>query len=71
MTRKALLVMFICAQWPFVKHINDALVALGNDYKEKPLGIVAVSSNDVSGYPEDSPDHMRAQHWDVQRQDVQ
>jgi peroxiredoxin len=59
--RKALLVMFLCAHCPYVKHIDPALAALGRDCAEKSLGIVAISSNDVSRYPEDSPEHMRAQ----------
>ena len=36
----ALLVMFICAHCPYVKHIEKGLAALGKDYAGKPLGIV-------------------------------
>ena len=54
------LVMFICNHCPFVKHVVDGLVALGNDYKDKGIGIVAISSNDVVNYPEDHPDQMAA-----------
>jgi thiol-disulfide isomerase/thioredoxin len=58
---KGLLVMFICPHCPYVKHIERALGALSVDYAEKPLGIVAISSNDVVAYPEDNPAGMKQQ----------
>jgi len=58
---KALLVMFICAHCPYVKHIEKSLGKLSADYKGKPLAIVAISSNDVTTHPADSPDGLRAQ----------
>ena len=57
---KATVVMFICNHCPFVKHIFAGLVALGRDYQSEEVGIVAISSNDVSNYPEDAPDNMAA-----------
>ena len=59
--KDALLVMFICAHCPYVKHIEKTLGALGADYAEKPLAIIAISSNDVAAYPDDSPENMKAQ----------
>jgi thiol-disulfide isomerase/thioredoxin len=59
--RKGLLVMFICPHCPYVKHIEDGLAALSRDYAGSGLGIVAISSNDVTQYPDDSPDGLRAQ----------
>jgi len=53
--KKALLVMFICRHCPFVKHIKAELAQLGKDYANSNLGIVAISANDVSNYPDDSP----------------
>jgi hypothetical protein len=32
---------------------------LGKDYSPKNVGIVAISSNDVANYPEDSPEHLK------------
>lgn len=52
-------VMFICNHCPFVIHVMDELIKLGNDYKEKGIGFVVISSNDVSTHPDDSPDKMR------------
>jgi peroxiredoxin len=59
--KKALLVMFICTHCPYVKHIETGLAALGKDYDGKPVGIVAISSNDADAYPDDSPAGLRRQ----------
>jgi peroxiredoxin len=58
--RHGLLVMFICEHCPFVKHIQNQLAQLGRDYQNHPLGIVAISSNDVEHYPQDSPARLKA-----------
>jgi peroxiredoxin len=59
--KEALLVMFICAHCPFVKHLEASLGKLGADYASKPIGIVAISSNDVTTHPADSPAGLTAQ----------
>jgi len=59
--KDALLVMFICTHCPYVKHIEKTLGSLGADYTGKPLGIVAICSNDVTTHPEDSPAGMKRQ----------
>lgn len=61
----ATVIMFICNHCPFVKHINEGLVKLGNDYKNKRVGFAAVSSNDVINHPDDSPELMAkvAREW--------
>ena len=59
--RKALLVMFICAHCPYVKHIEKGLAALGKDYAAQPVGIVAISSNDAVTHPADSPAGLKQQ----------
>lgn len=51
-------VMFICNHCPFVKHVNEEIVRLANDYTVTGFGFVAISSNDVEKYPEDHPDKM-------------
>ena len=58
--KPGLLVMFICVHCPYVKHVEAELARIGRDYEGK-LGIVAISSNDVAEYPEDSPAEMKAQ----------
>jgi peroxiredoxin len=54
----ALLVIFMCNHCPFVKHILDHLVKLVKEYQDKGLAVVAINSNDVSTYPDDSPEKM-------------
>ncbi|HLY41434.1 MAG TPA: thioredoxin family protein [Terracidiphilus sp.] len=58
---KALLVMFICTHCPYVKHVEKGLAALGKDYEGKPIGIVAISSNDAENYPDDNPAGLKRQ----------
>ena len=53
--RLATVIMFICNHCPFVKHVNPELVKLANDYKNKGIGFVAISANDVINHPDDSP----------------
>lgn len=56
---KGLLIMFISCHCPFVKYIKKELTNIGNDYKNKNLGIVAISSNDIINYPDDSPKNLK------------
>jgi peroxiredoxin len=58
--KKVLLVMFICRHCPFVKHIQDELAKLGQDYATSSVGIVAISANDAEKYPDDAPDALKA-----------
>jgi len=51
--------MFICNHCPFVKHVNEGLVELANDYILKGISFIAISSNDVVNFPEDSPEKMK------------
>jgi thiol-disulfide isomerase/thioredoxin len=52
-------VMFICNHCPFVVYVMDELIRIGNDYKNRGIGFVAISSNDVSTHPDDSPELMK------------
>ena len=56
---EGLLVMFICNHCPFVKHLRHALAAFGQEYVERGLGIVAISSNDPVAHPDDGPQEMK------------
>lgn len=55
---KATVIMFICNHCPFVKHVDAQLVALARDYQTKGVSFIAISSNDVDNYPQDSPELM-------------
>jgi len=54
-----LLVMFICNHCPFVKHVRSQLARLGQDYQARGVAVVAINANDVTNYPDDSPQKMR------------
>ncbi|OGV27539.1 MAG: thioredoxin [Legionellales bacterium RIFCSPHIGHO2_12_FULL_37_14] len=56
---KATLIMFICNHCPYVKHANKGIVALAKDYQPKGVRFIAINSNDIEQYPEDSPQHMQ------------
>jgi len=56
---KALLVAFICNHCPFVKHVRSELARLGRDLQGRGVAVVAISSNDVTQYPDDAPEKMR------------
>ena len=58
---KPLLVMFLCNHCPYVKHIANDLAQVTAKYAQKGVAVVAISSNDVEGYPEDSPANMRTE----------
>ena len=57
----ALVVMFICNHCPYVKHIRSGLTQFARDYAARHVAIVAINSNDVANYPDDSPAKMKAE----------
>ncbi|MCD6091874.1 MAG: thioredoxin family protein [Bacteroidales bacterium] len=58
-SEKGTLVMFICNHCPYVLHVIKELVKISKEYESKGIGFVAISSNDVNNYPEDSPELMK------------
>jgi peroxiredoxin len=55
---KALLVVFMCNHCPYVKHVINGFIKLVNDFKDKGLAVVGISSNDIDAFPDDAPDKM-------------
>lgn len=55
----AVVIFFICNHCPYVKHINKGLVKLANEYQSKGIYFLGINSNDVSAYPDDSPENMK------------
>ncbi len=53
------LVMFICNHCPYVKAVIDRIVRDVNDLRTLGIGALAISSNDVIHYPEDSFENMK------------
>ncbi len=58
-SKTATVVMFICNHCPFVIHVNEEIVKVANEYKAKGVSFIAISSNDVENYPQDSPVKMK------------
>ena len=52
-------VMFICNHCPYVKAVIDRIVRDVNELRPLGVGAVAISSNDVVHYPEDSFGNMK------------
>jgi len=57
---KPLLVVFICNHCPYVVHIRKELAIMTKEFAVKGVGVVAINSNDVKNYPDDSPERMKA-----------
>jgi peroxiredoxin len=55
---KPSVVIFICNHCPYVKHIRNGLADFGRFCAEHDVPMVAINSNDVEKYPEDSPAAM-------------
>ena len=54
------MIMFICNHCPFVKHVNHTIASMGHNYHGNGINFIAISSNDVINYPEDSPELMKS-----------
>jgi len=61
MGKDALLVIFMCAHCPYVKLVESEFAAIGRDYGDQDLGMVAISSNDAEHYPDDAPKLLKEQ----------
>ena len=56
---KGLLVMFICNHCPYVQAVADRIKRDTDELRALGVHAVAISSNDVGAYPEDSFDNMK------------
>lgn len=54
-----LVVMFLSNHCPYVKHIANEISSLAKVYEMKGVNFVAINSNDVDKYPDDSPEKMK------------
>jgi peroxiredoxin len=57
--KKALVVIFLSRHCPFVQHIKFELAKLGQDYKNRNVGFLAISSNDINTHPNDAPELLK------------
>lgn len=58
--KEATLIFFACNHCPYVVHVAEGISKLAKDYASKDIGFVAVNSNDIENYPEDSPEKMKS-----------
>jgi len=56
---KGLLVMFICNHCPYVQAVADRIRRDTDELRALGIDAVAINSNDVTAYPEDSFDNMK------------
>jgi peroxiredoxin len=56
---KGTVVVFICNHCPYVKGVADRMVADAKALAKEGIGFVAISSNDVAAFPEDSFPQMK------------
>ena len=52
-------IMFICNHCPYVKHVNPTITKISKKHHGEDIKFVAISSNDVVNYPDDSPEKMK------------
>ena len=55
---KGTLIIFMCNHCPYVVHLLDHIIGFCSKIKEKKILSIAISSNDVVNYPQDSPGKM-------------
>ena len=58
--KKPLLIMFLCAHCPFVKHVENEITNLQNDYSAF-IDLLAISSNSLITHPQDGPVYLAKQ----------
>lgn len=56
---KGTLVMFICNHCPYVLAVLDRMIRDGRDLQALGVGVVAISANDATNYPQDSFENMK------------
>ncbi len=62
---KPSVVIFICNHCPYVKHMRQGLAEFGRYCAERDVPLLAISSNDVTSHPDDSPEAMALEAKEV------
>jgi len=58
--KKGTLVIFACNHCPFVKAWEERMVTLGNQWRARGVGVIAINANDPEAFPEDDLAGMKA-----------
>jgi peroxiredoxin len=56
----ATVVVFTCNHCPYALAWHERIVAVGHDYADRGVRVLAINPNDAERYPRDSPQAMRA-----------
>lgn len=56
--KDVLVLLFICNHCPYVKAIEDRLIALQRYYANQSVQLVGICSNDPTDYPDDAPQNL-------------
>ena len=56
--KKAVVVVFSCNHCPYAQAYETRMIQLQQDYMQRGVSLVAINSNDETGYPEDSFPNM-------------
>ena len=54
----ATVIIFMCNHCPYVLHVLPELVDIAYEYTNKQISFIAINSNDIISYPQDSPKNM-------------
>ncbi|MCU0365317.1 MAG: thioredoxin family protein [Ignavibacteriaceae bacterium] len=57
--KQALIIIFSCNHCPYVQAYEDRIKQIQSDYAGKGISVVAINSNEDTGYPEDSFENMK------------
>jgi peroxiredoxin len=61
---KVLVVLFICNHCPYVKAVEDRIIALAREYGPRGVQLVGICSNDAQTYPDDGFEQLAARWRD-------
>jgi len=56
------LVIFTCNHCPWAQRWESRIVSIGNTYRSRGVGVIAINSNDPAEYEEDDFEHMQQRH---------
>jgi peroxiredoxin len=60
--KPVLVVMFLCNHCPYVKAVEDRIIALRREYEARGVQLVGICSNDAAAYPDDAFEKL-AERW--------
>lgn len=65
--RKVLVIIFMCNHCPYIKAIQERLIALQANYSPEDVQLIGINANDWDNYPDDSPEAMATtiEEWGI------